>query len=78
MMPGQPEADYEALGLPVGRPEPDDLAQPLEIALVVKGLDTSGKVSYYTLSTPSLMNVEIVGMLEWGKTVALYADDDDA
>ena len=53
---------------------PDDLGRPLEIAMVIKGLDTEGKVAYWTASTPNLMNVEIVGMMRWGESVALYAD----
>jgi hypothetical protein len=66
------DASWTLLGLPV-EPEPD-LAQPLEIAAVIKGFDAEGKVAYWTVSTPDLLNVEIIGMMTWGADVARYAD----
>jgi hypothetical protein len=65
--------DWRLLGLEV---EPDeDLVQPLEIAAVVKGLDSAGHVSYWTVKTPAIMNAEVLGMMTWGADVALRADD---
>lgn len=55
---------------------PDDVAQALEVAMVIKGLDDNGNVSYWTVSTPNLMNVEIIGMMRWGEAVALIGGDD--
>jgi len=65
--------DWRLLGLEV---EPDeDLAQPLEVAAVVKGLDSDGNVAYWTVKTPTILNVEVIGMMTWGADVALRADD---
>lgn len=62
-----------ALGLEVELP--DDMAQPLEIAMVVKGLDREGKIAYWTVPTSNLQSVEIIGMMRWGESVALWAAD---
>lgn len=56
---------------------PDDMVQAVEVAAVIKGLDTAGKLSYWTVSSPGLMTIEIMGMMEWGKNVALTAGDDE-
>jgi hypothetical protein len=63
-----------ALGLMIDCP--DDMVQPLEIAMVVKGLDDQGKISYWTCSTPNLMSVEILGMMTWGADVALHNEEE--
>lgn len=65
-------AQQTVLGIPVELPE--DLSQPTDFAMVIKGLDSDGKVSYWTVSSDSLMNVEIIGMMRWGESVALFAD----
>ena len=67
--------EWRMLGLEVEADE--DLAQPLEVAAVVKGLDSEGNVGYWTISTPSLMNVEIIGMMHWGGATALFPGLDD-
>jgi hypothetical protein len=65
--------DWRMLGLEI---EPDpDLVQPLEIAAVIKGLDSEGKVCYWTAKTRDVMNVEVLGMMTWGADVALRAGD---
>lgn len=64
--------DNKALGLDIDLPE--DLAQPLEIAMVLKGFDSDGHIAYWVTSTPGLTGVEIIGMMRWGEAVALTAE----
>lgn len=66
--------DWTVLGMPI---EPDeDLKQPLAAAVVIKGFDAEGKLSYWTACTDGLMNVEVLGMMHWGAAVALAGDED--
>ncbi len=82
----------QAAALPVRKPSPlmiswtllgleveseTDLVQPLEIAAVIKGIDDDGKIAYWTVSTPDLLSVEIIGMMTWGADVARFRIPDD-
>lgn len=67
--------DWTALGMPLEDP-PDDLAQPLETALVVKGLSNDGQIAYWIMGSGGLQAVEVLGMFTWGAHVALNADAD--
>ena len=64
-----------ALSLPVDVPA--DLARPLEVAMVIKGLDTEGEISYWCVSTGGLTGVEIGGMMLWGMDVSRRAGKED-
>lgn len=55
---------------------PEDLTQPLAFAMVVKGLDSDGRVSYWTVPSDGLTGVEIIGMMRWGEAVAMNGDDE--
>jgi hypothetical protein len=66
--------DWSVLGMPL-RPE-GDVAQPLEAAVIIKGLDADGKIAYWTTCTEGLTSIEILGMCTWGAEVALRAGDD--
>ena len=63
----------EAIGLPVNVPA--DLKQPLELAMVVKGLDDEGKVAYWTIASDAVTSIEITGMMAWGAWTALVPHD---
>lgn len=63
--------EYTALGLPLGTSDEEyDLVQPLEALVIVKGLDSRGKVCHWVIKTPDLLNVEAMGMAMWGYEVA--------
>ena len=55
---------------------PKDLAQPLAFAMIVKGLDGDGKLSYWTVPSDGLTGVEIIGMMRWGEFVAMNGDSE--
>jgi hypothetical protein len=66
------DIEWAALGMPL---EPEvDLVQPLEAAVLVKGFDADGNLSYWCASTKGLTSIEILGMCVWGAGVALSAD----
>ncbi len=63
--------EYTALGLTLDTTNKDyDIVQPLEILIVVKGLDPRGKLCHWTIKTPDLSNVEAMGMAMWAYEVA--------
>lgn len=63
--------EHTALGLLLDTTDEDyDIAQPLEVLVVVKGLDSHDKVCYWTLKSPDLSNVEAMGMSMFGYEVA--------
>lgn len=68
--------EWKLLGLEVDEPT-DDLAQPLEVAAVVKGLDSAGHVAYWTVKTPDVQNIEVLGMMTWAADVALRGEQGD-
>ena len=63
------ESGFSAFGLPLDMGD-CDLSQPLEALVVVKGLDSRGKVCHWATKTPGLTNVEAMGMAMWGYEVA--------
>jgi hypothetical protein len=66
-----PTVTYAALGLPLDTSDEDyDIAQPVEALVIVKGLDSRGKLCHWTLKTPDLTSVEAMGMAMWGYEVA--------
>lgn len=66
-----PPVEYTALGLPLDTTDDDyDIAQPVVALVVVKGLDSDGKLVYWALKTADLSNVEAMGMAMWGYEVA--------
>jgi hypothetical protein len=66
-----PPVEYTALGLPLDTTdEACDIAQPIVALVVVKGLDSDGRLVYWTLKTPDLSNVEAMGMAMWGYEVS--------
>ena len=66
-----PVIAYTALGLPLDTAdEAYDIVQPVEALVIVKGLDSSGKLCHWVLKTPDLLNVEAMGMAMWGYEVA--------
>jgi hypothetical protein len=66
------QVEFKALGLTLERtPDEDyDLVQPLEVLVVVKGLDSEDHVRYWAIKTPGLMNVEARGMADFALEVA--------
>lgn len=63
--------EYTALGLSLETSDEDyDLIQPLEALVIVKGLDSRGKMCHWVVKTPDLLNVEAMGMAMWGYEVA--------
>ena len=58
--------DFTALGLPLMGSEDHDIIHPMEIILVVKGLDSEDNVRYWVIKTEDLMNIEARGMLDFG------------
>ena len=63
--------EYTALGLPLDTTDDDyDLVQPVEALVIVKGLDSRGKMCHWAVKTPDLSNVEAMGMAMWGYEVA--------
>lgn len=63
--------EHTALGLPLYTADDNyDISQPLEALVVVKGLDSAGKLCHWALKTPDLTNVEAMGMAGWGYEVA--------
>jgi hypothetical protein len=64
-------AEFAALGLPLDLTDGDyDIAQPVEALVIVKGLDSRGRLCHWALKTPDLSNVEAMGMALWGYEVA--------
>lgn len=66
-------AGLTALGLPLettGNEEDYDVAQPLSVLVVVKGLDSGGKLVYWAIKTADLSNVEAQGMALFALDVA--------
>ena len=62
---------FAALGLPLDTSDEDyDIALAVEALVIVKGLDSRGKLCHWTLKTPDLSNVEAMGMAMWGYEVA--------
>lgn len=65
------DIEYSALGLPLDTTDEDyDLVQPVVALVVVKGLDSDGKLCYWAIKTPDLSNVEAMGMAMFGYEVA--------
>jgi hypothetical protein len=63
--------DLTALGLQLDSTDDAyDITQPLEALVVVKGLDSKGKVCHWVIKTPDLTNVEAMGMAMFGYEVA--------
>ena len=63
--------EYSVLGLPLDTPGEDyDVVQPLEALVVVKGLDSRGKLCHWTFKTSDLLNVDAMGMAMWAYEVA--------
>jgi hypothetical protein len=52
--------DMTVCGLPL--PAETDLSQPISAVVMVKGLDESGKIAYWTAATEDLMLTEAIGM----------------
>jgi hypothetical protein len=68
---GVPLPEFTVLGMPLDSSDEDyDLVQPLEALVVVKGLDSGGRVCYWAVKTPDLANVEAMGMAMFGYEVA--------
>ena len=66
-----PTVEFTALGLPLDTSDEDyDIVQPVEALVIVKGLDSRGKLCHWTLKTPDLSNVEAMGMAMFGYEVA--------
>ena len=66
-------ADLTVLGLPLdttGNEDEYDIVQPLCALVVVKGIDSDGKVVHWTLKTTDLSNVEAQGMALFALDVA--------
>ncbi|MBO0837077.1 MAG: hypothetical protein J2P28_16430, partial [Actinobacteria bacterium] len=55
----------------------DDVIQPLDALVILKGLDSSGRVAYWITSTEGLSNMEVLGMTTWAAEVAIQDDDGD-
>ena len=64
------ELAWSVLGMPLDEPD-DDLRQPLEAAVIIKGLDATGQIAYWTVKTKGITDVEVLGMCIWGASVAL-------
>ena len=65
------DIEYTALGMPLETSdEAYDLIQPIEVLVVVKGLDSRGKMCHWVVKTPDLLNVEAMGMAMWAYEVA--------
>lgn len=65
------DLEYTVLGLPLeAGDEVRDLAQPVEALVVVKGLDSQGKMCHWAVKTPDLSSVEAMGMAMWAYEVA--------
>jgi hypothetical protein len=63
--------EFTVLGMPLDTSDEDyDIAQPVEALVIVKGLDSRGKMSHWALKTPDLLNVEAMGMAMFGYEVA--------
>jgi hypothetical protein len=63
--------DLTALGLQLDSSDDAyDIAQPLEVLAVIKGLDSKGSVCHWVIKTPDLTNVEAMGMAMFGYEVA--------
>lgn len=61
-MSAPPAVEYAALGLPLDTTDEDyDIAQPVEALVIVKGLDSQGKLCHWVLKTPDLSNIEAMG-----------------
>lgn len=58
---------WSLLGMDLIPPEDhdDDLEQPLEALVVVKGFDSAGNISYWFARTPGVNEMETTGMLHW-------------
>jgi hypothetical protein len=66
-------AEMTALGLPLcteGNEAEYDIVQPLTALVVVKGIDSRGKVVHWTIKTEDLSNVEAMGMALFALDVA--------
>ncbi len=65
------QVEFKALGLDLELTpgEEYDLVQPLEILLVVKGLDSEDSVRYWVIKTPGLTNIEARGYADWALEV---------
>jgi hypothetical protein len=64
--------EFKALGLDLELTpgEEYDLVQPLEILLVVKGLDSEDNVRYWAVKTPGLTKIEARGYADYALEVA--------
>lgn len=58
--------DRTVLGLELDTGENFDCVQPLVALVVVKGLDSDGKIAYWACCTRDLMAVEAYGMAGYG------------
>jgi hypothetical protein len=58
------DAGFSAFGLPLDMDD-CDLSQPLEALVVVKGLDSRGKVCHWLAKTADLTMIEAWGMAAW-------------
>lgn len=56
--------DMTVLGLKLDA-EDNDLSQPLEALVIVKGLDTDGELSHWIISTDGLNPIEGLGMARY-------------
>ena len=57
--------EWSAMGLALTTDGEDDLEQPLSVAAVVKGLDSSGRIAYWVTTSEELTGVEALGMFDW-------------
>jgi len=65
--------EWTVLGMELEGPD-GDLRQPLEAAVIIKGLDGDGEIAYWTVKTKGLTTVEVLGMCAWGASVALAGE----
>jgi hypothetical protein len=68
--------DERVLGMPIEIAS--DLAQPIAAVVIVKGLDTSGEIAYWTAKTDGVTGVEAWGMVMFAEQVARTAEVTDA
>lgn len=71
-MTGSEKVPRMFLGLDVAVPA--EINQPLEVAMVIKGMDKDGRIGYWAAQTPTLGVLEHVGMMRWCEK-ELLADD---